>query len=102
MGDGRGVVAVLDVGMTRTMPPPVRFHAAALNPARFRLGTDEQEHISRQALVLVAAKRVAPSGAVQSGDGLALQANQFRIWVQLDVGRGFDAVDQIARHAGRQ
>jgi len=84
------------------MPPPVHFHAAALEPARFRLGTDEQEHIARRALVLVAAARVAPSGAVQPGDGLAVQANQFHMWVQLDVERGFDAVDQIAGHASRQ
>lgn len=58
--------------------------------------------MARRALVLVAAARVAPSGAVQPGDGLAVQANQFHMWVQLDVERGFDAVDQIARHASRQ
>jgi hypothetical protein len=98
-------VAVLGVGMTRTMPPPVHFHAAALKPARFRLVTDEQEHIARRALVLVAAARVAPSGAVHSpgtDSPCRLTISICGCSSMLSVERGFDAVDQIARHSGRQ
>ena len=38
----------------------------------------------------------------QPAGGLAMQPCQLGVRPQLDVGRGLDAIDQVARHAGRE
>ena len=77
-------------------------HAAILQPVGGRIGADEKEYMADLACGFFAAGAIAPAHAFESGWQRALQADDFGMRHQFDVGGRADAVDQIARHALRQ
>src|SRR5471032_1210845 len=76
-------------------------HGAAVQPVRVRIGADEQEDAAHRVIVFLARLVVAPAHARQA-IVIAFECDDFRVRVYGDIGRGGDALDQIARHAGRQ
>ena len=74
--------------------------AAAFEPVGLGLGADEQEDVARRA---ARARRRCAGCARSRRRGRAsaspCRRGELGVRVQLDVGRGLDAVDQVARHA---
>ncbi|MNT26530.1 hypothetical protein D3C72_1621080 [compost metagenome] len=76
-------------------------HGAVVQPVRVRIGANKQEDAAHGAIGFLARLVVAPAHLRQAVV-VTFEGDDFRMRVQSDVGRGGDALDQIARHAGRQ
>src|SRR5450830_60748 len=76
-------------------------HSAAVQPVRIRIGADEQEHAAHGVIVFLARLLVAPAHARQA-IVIAFERDDFCMGMHCDIGGGGDALDQVARHAGRQ
>ena len=76
--------------------------AATSEPVGFGIGADEQEHMANRPLFFDARAIVAPGHCGEAVRQLAMQLHQLRVRMQLDVPRRFDAINEVARHAGRE
>src|SRR3989442_99036 len=71
---------------------------AALQPLRRGIGAHEQEEVADRQLGLLARRGAPPAHALQVRAGRADQRHDFRPGQHLDVRRGLDPVDEVARH----
>src|SRR5215471_5786639 len=81
---------------------PIERDATTIEPAGGGIGADEQEEISDIGGAFLAGQPAAPADALERGIMPALQRRDFAVEQEIDVRRGLDAFDQIARHAGTQ
>ncbi len=76
----------------------IQRHARALEPCRLGLGTREDEHVTDPGGVLDAVP-IAPVHVLEATLARPLERDDHRAERDLDVPRGRDPVDQVARHA---
>src|SRR3954462_354542 len=76
----------------------IKHHAATLEPSGRGIGAREQEQVTDIKRALFTGQTAAPAHALERG--IAIQPDHLGVEHQLDIGRGLDPLDQIARHAG--
>src|SRR5438132_14223384 len=77
-------------------------YTATPEPVGLGVGTDEQEQVTNRPFFFDAGAIVSPGHGSETVGQFAMKLRQLRVRMELYIRRRFDAIDQIARHAGRQ